>query len=76
MYKLQVSVVQEIHSRARSDAIKLQLAQEDNTSLKEAIIQEGKVRKIAHKKLDEMEKQINVVFQDISDNAKSEGEYS
>jgi hypothetical protein len=29
---------------------------EDNTSLKEEIIQEGKVKKKAQKKLDEMEK--------------------
>jgi hypothetical protein len=46
----------------------LQLAQEDNTSLKEAVSQEGKARKIAQKKLEEMEKQISAVFQAISDN--------
>jgi hypothetical protein len=48
LYKLQVSVVQEIQSRARSDATNLQLAQEDNTSLKEALSQEGKEKKMVH----------------------------
>ena len=38
LYKLQVSVAQEIQSRARSDVTNLQLAQEDNTSLKEELI--------------------------------------
>jgi hypothetical protein len=42
LYKLQVSIVQEIQSRGRSDATNLQLELEDNTLLKEAVIQEGK----------------------------------
>jgi hypothetical protein len=41
LYKLQVSVMHEIQSRARSNATNLQLAQEDNTSLKEELSQEG-----------------------------------
>jgi RNase H-fold protein (predicted Holliday junction resolvase) len=48
------------------------LAQEDNTSLKEALSQEGKERKIAQQKVEEMEKQISGVFQAIPDNAESE----
>jgi hypothetical protein len=48
---------------------------EDNTSLKEEFIQEGKVKKIVQQKLDEMEKHINVVFQAILDNTESEGSY-
>jgi hypothetical protein len=32
------------------------LAQEDNTSLKEALIQEGKEKKMVQQKVDEMEK--------------------
>jgi hypothetical protein len=50
LYKLQVSVVQEIQSRARSDATNLQIAQEENMVLKEAIIQEGQKKEIAQKK--------------------------
>jgi hypothetical protein len=73
LYKLHVSVAQEIQSRARSDATNLQLVQEDNTSLKEEVRKEGKVNKIAQKKLDNMEKQINVVFQAISGSVESEG---
>ena len=38
LYKLHVSIAQEIQSRAISDVTNLQLAQEDNTSLKEALI--------------------------------------
>jgi hypothetical protein len=49
----------------------LQLVQQDNTSLKEAVSQEGKMRKIVQQKLYEMEKQINVIFQAISDSAES-----
>ena len=37
LYKLHVSVTQEIQSRARSDAMNLQIAQEENMALKEAI---------------------------------------
>jgi hypothetical protein len=48
----------------------LQLAQEDNTALKEVDSQEGKAKKIVQQKVDEMEKQINVAFQAIPDNAK------
>jgi len=68
--------MQEIQSRERSDATNLQLAQEDNTSMKEAISQEGKERKIEQQKLDEMEKHINVVFQAILDSTESEEESS
>jgi hypothetical protein len=42
LYKLQVSVMQEIQSRARSDMTNLQIAQEENMVLKEAISQEGR----------------------------------
>jgi hypothetical protein len=72
LYKLQVSIMQEIQSRARSDATNLQLVQEDNTSLKEALSQEGKERKIAQQRVEEMERQISGVFQAIPDSAKSE----
>jgi hypothetical protein len=72
LYKLQVSIAQEIQSRARSDATNLQLAQEDNTSLKEALSQEGKERKLAQQRVEEMEKQISGVFQAIPDNTESE----
>jgi hypothetical protein len=41
LYKLQVSVTQKIQSSVRSNETNLQLAQEENTSLKEALIQEG-----------------------------------
>jgi hypothetical protein len=44
LYKLQISVAQEIQSRARSDATNLQTTQEENITLKEAISQEGKRR--------------------------------
>jgi hypothetical protein len=37
LYKLQLSIAHEIQSRARFDVANLQLAQEDNTSLKEAL---------------------------------------
>jgi uncharacterized protein (UPF0371 family) len=60
--------MQEIQSRARSDATNLQLAQEDNTSLKEALSQEGKEKNMVQQKVDEMENQIQAVFQAISDN--------
>jgi hypothetical protein len=53
---------QEIQSRARSDAMKLQLAHEDNTSLKEELSQEGKEKTMAQKKVDEMENQIQEYF--------------
>jgi hypothetical protein len=72
LYKLQVSVMQEIQSRARSDATNLQIAQEENMVLKEAISQEGKKKEIAQQKVDEMETQINTVFQAISDDTVSE----
>jgi hypothetical protein len=41
IYKLQVSIAQVIPSRVRSDTMNLQLAQEENVALKEAINQEG-----------------------------------
>jgi hypothetical protein len=72
LYKLQVSVAQEIQSRERSDATNLWIAQEENTIMKEVISQEGQEKKRVQQKLDEMENQIHVVFQAISDNAESE----
>jgi hypothetical protein len=72
LYKLQISVVQEIQSRERSDATNLQIAQEENITLKEAINQEGKEKKIVQQKVEEMEKHISEVFQTIPDNAESE----
>jgi hypothetical protein len=42
LYKLQVSVMWEIQSRARSDATNLKIAQEENMVLKEAIIRKGR----------------------------------
>jgi hypothetical protein len=65
-YKLQVSIAHEIQSKARLNAMNLQLAQEYNTSLKEALIQEGKEKNMVHQKVDEMENQIQAVFQAIS----------
>jgi hypothetical protein len=50
LYKLQVSVAQEIQSRARSDATNLQIAQEENVILKEVINQEGKEKNMGNKK--------------------------
>jgi hypothetical protein len=67
LYKLQVSVAQNIQSRERFDVTKLQLAQEGNTSLKEALSQEGQEKNMAQQKMDEMENQIQAVFQSISD---------
>jgi hypothetical protein len=72
LYKLQISVMQEIQSRARSDAMNLQIVQEENITLKEAIIQEGKEKNIVQQKVEEMEKHISEVFQTIPDNAGSE----
>jgi hypothetical protein len=40
-YKLQVSVVQEIQSRERADATNLQVAQEENITMKESINHEA-----------------------------------
>jgi hypothetical protein len=37
LYKLQVSVVQEIQSRERVDATNLQVSQKENISMKEAL---------------------------------------
>jgi hypothetical protein len=68
LYTLQVSVSKEIQSRARFDAMNLQLAQKENTLLKEALSQEGKNKNMAQKKVEEMENQIQEVFQSISDN--------
>jgi hypothetical protein len=74
LYKLQVSIAQEIQSRARSDTTNLQLAQEDNTSLKEALSQEGKEKNMVHRqKVDEMENQVHTVFQAISDSEGVQG---
>jgi hypothetical protein len=73
LYKLQISVAQEIQSRERSDATNLQIAQEENITLKEAVSQEGKAKKIVQQKLEEMEKHISTVFQTIPNNAESEG---
>jgi NCAIR mutase (PurE)-related protein len=75
LYKLQISVVQEIQSRESSDAMKLQIAQEENITLKEVISQEGKEKKIVQQKVEETEKQTSVVFQTISYSADSEGVY-
>jgi hypothetical protein len=72
LYKLQISVAQEIQSRARSDATNLQTTQEENITLKEEISQEGKEKKLAQQKVEEMEKHIGAVFQTIPDNAGSE----
>jgi hypothetical protein len=47
--------MQEIQSRARSDATNLQLVQEDNTSVKEALSQEGQERNIAQQRVEEMD---------------------
>jgi hypothetical protein len=44
--------------------------------LKEAIIQEGQKKEIVQKKVDEMETQINEVFQAISNDTVSEEAYS
>jgi hypothetical protein len=68
LYKLQVSVMQEIQSGEIFDVTNLQLAQEDNTSLKEALRQKGKEKNISQQKVDEMENQSQAVFQSISDN--------
>jgi hypothetical protein len=67
--KLHISVAQEIQSRARSEATNLQTSQEENIALKEAISQEGREKKLAQQKIEEMEKHIGVVFQTIPDNA-------
>jgi hypothetical protein len=48
----------------------LQLAQEDNTSVKEALSQEGKERNIAQQRVEEMDRQISGVFQAILDSTK------
>jgi dGTP triphosphohydrolase len=72
LYKLQVSVAQEIQSRERYDMMNLQIAQEENMVQKEAIIQEGKKKEIAQQKVDQMETQIDGVFQDISYDTVSE----
>jgi chromosome segregation ATPase len=48
------------------------LTQEDNTSLKEELIQEGKERNIAQQKVEEIEKQISEVFQAIPNSTKLE----
>jgi hypothetical protein len=73
LYKLQVSVAQEIHSRIRYDMTNIQITQEENTILKEVIIQEGQEKNMAQKKVDEMENQIHVVFKAIIDSVESEG---
>jgi hypothetical protein len=75
LFKLQVSFTQEIQSRERSNATNLQIAQEENMVLKEAIIQEGKKKEITVKKVDEIETQINTIFQNISDDTTSEEKY-
>jgi hypothetical protein len=41
LYKLKISVVQEIQSRSGSNATNLQIVQEENTTLKEEVSQEG-----------------------------------
>ena len=66
LYKLQVSVVQNIQSRARSDMMNLKIVQEENMALKEAISQEGQRKEITQKKVDQIVTQIDVFFQSIS----------
>jgi hypothetical protein len=51
----------------------LQLAQEENTSLKEALSQEGKVNKMSQHKVHDMENQIHAVFQAISESKGIQG---
>jgi hypothetical protein len=53
----------------------LQLVQEENTSLKEALSQEGHETNLAQQKVEEMEKKISGVFQAIPDNAELEEAY-
>jgi hypothetical protein len=72
LYKLQISVAQEIHSRARSDAKNLEIVPEENITLKEVINQEGHEKKIAQKKVEDMEKYIGAVFRTIPNNVESD----
>jgi hypothetical protein len=53
----------------------LQIAQKENITLKEVINQEGKEKNIVQQKVEEMEKQISIVFQTILDSADLEGVY-
>jgi hypothetical protein len=73
LYKLQINVTQNIQSMERSDAMNLQIAQEENMTLKEVINQEGQENKITHQKVEEMEKYIGAVFRTIQDSVDSEG---
>jgi ElaB/YqjD/DUF883 family membrane-anchored ribosome-binding protein len=78
LYKLQVSIAQEIQSRARVDTTNLQIAQTETISLKEALNLEAQQKEKAKKKVEEMEQQIHMLFQTIpestSDEAGSSGE--
>jgi predicted nucleic acid-binding Zn-ribbon protein len=76
LYKLQVSIAQEIQSRSSSDTTNLQLVQEKNVALKEAINQEGQRKEIVKQKVVHMETQIDTFFQAISDETVLEETYS
>jgi chromosome segregation ATPase len=64
--------VQEIQSRARTDATNLQTTQEENNALQEAINQEGKEIWAVQQKVEEMEQCISIVFHTIPTSAESE----
>jgi hypothetical protein len=72
LYKLQVSVAQEIQSRARADATNLQVAQKENLSMKEALSFEAQQKERAQQKVEEMEHQIHMLFQAILENTNEE----
>jgi hypothetical protein len=65
MYKLQVSVMQEIQSRERADTTNLQIAQTETISMKESLNLEAQQKEKSQQKVEEMEQQIHMLFQAI-----------
>jgi hypothetical protein len=72
LYKLQVSIAQEIQSRERVDTTNLQVAQAENITMKEALNHEAQQKERAQQKVEEMETQIHILFQAIPDNTNEE----
>jgi hypothetical protein len=72
LYKLQISVAQEIQSRAHADATSLQLAKEVNNTLEITLNQVKFERDETKKCTGRIEKQVEEVFKTISDSAQGE----
>jgi response regulator RpfG family c-di-GMP phosphodiesterase len=75
-YKLQVSVAQEIQSRARANETNLQVAWTENLSMKESLNLEVQQKEREQQKVEEMENQIHMLFQAIPKNTNEEARSS